>query len=287
MSRTRIPSPRRWAGRSPPCAGRRRCPTTCWPEPTVPGGTPTTARASSPPRRAHPALLLDPALQGGVGGPAGRARDGDQRPWLESTPWPNTWWNLNVQLEYWLIHGSNHLELDAVTRALSEFRGNLSKEVSDRYRADSLGIPRTTDPQLVNGAAGTSPATALASPARTRPLPRSATSPGPCTTCGSATATPWTSRSCGTSSSPAAQGGQLLPALPGAGHGQEVAPARHLLPEYGGNSRDCNYDLMLLTWGAEPCWSRPNSSASTTSWHHAGARCWPSGWRTRPTPTAS
>lgn len=51
-------------------------------------------------------------------------------PWLEPTPWPNTWWNLNVQLEYWLIHGSNHLELDAVTRALSEFREQLSREVA-------------------------------------------------------------------------------------------------------------------------------------------------------------
>lgn len=51
-------------------------------------------------------------------------------PWLEPTPWPNTWWNLNVQLEYWLIHGSNHLELDAVTRALSEFRDQLSREVA-------------------------------------------------------------------------------------------------------------------------------------------------------------
>lgn len=74
-------------------------------------------------------------------------------PWLEPTPWPNTWWNLNAQLEYWLIHGSNHLELDAVTRALSEFRDNLAAEVSTPYRGDSLGIPRTTDPHLVNGAA--------------------------------------------------------------------------------------------------------------------------------------
>lgn len=92
-------------------------------------------------------------------------------PWLESTPWPNTWWNLNVQLEYWLIHGSNHLELDAVTRALSEFRDNLSKEVSDRYRADSLGIPRTTDPQLVNGAAGTLTGYGVGIPGQDPPTP--------------------------------------------------------------------------------------------------------------------
>lgn len=74
-------------------------------------------------------------------------------PWLEPTPWPNTWWNLNVQLEYWLIHGSNHLELDAVTRALSEFRDQLGAEIAAPDRGDSYGIPRTTDPQLVNGGA--------------------------------------------------------------------------------------------------------------------------------------
>ncbi|MBI0383625.1 Tat pathway signal sequence domain protein, partial [Streptomyces albiflaviniger] len=70
-------------------------------------------------------------------------------PWLESTPWPATWWNLNVQLEYWLIHGSNHLELDAVTRALGEFRDNLSNQLDAPYRKDSAGIPRTTDIHLV------------------------------------------------------------------------------------------------------------------------------------------
>lgn len=58
-------------------------------------------------------------------------------PWLEPTPWPNTWWNLNVQLEYWLIHGSNHLELDAITRSLSEFRDNLAKKTPQPYRSDS------------------------------------------------------------------------------------------------------------------------------------------------------
>lgn len=30
-------------------------------------------------------------------------------PWLESTPWPAVWWNLNVQLEYSIIHGLERL----------------------------------------------------------------------------------------------------------------------------------------------------------------------------------
>ncbi|GAA3436161.1 glycosyl hydrolase family 95 catalytic domain-containing protein [Kutzneria kofuensis] len=72
-------------------------------------------------------------------------------PWLEPTPWPATWWNLNVQLEYWLINGSNHLELDSLTRAISQYRANLSSQVVAPYNQDSAGIPRTTDITLLNG----------------------------------------------------------------------------------------------------------------------------------------
>ncbi|SFG08032.1 glycosyl hydrolase family 95 catalytic domain-containing protein [Streptomyces mirabilis] len=171
-------------------------------------------------------------------------------PWLESTPWPNTWWNLNVQLEYWLIHGSNHLELDAVTRALSEFRDNLSKEVADRYRADSLGIPRTTDPQLVNGAAGTLTGYGVGIPGQDPPTPE----------VGNLT---WALHNVWLSyrhtMDESILRDVLFPLLrkavnyylhflePGA-DGKLHLPAT-FSPEYGGNSRDCNYDLMLLTWG--------------------------------------
>ncbi len=64
-----------------------------------------------------------------------------------------------------------------MTRALSEFRGNLSKEVSDRYRADSLGIPRITDPQLVNGAAGTLTGYGVGIPGQDPPSPRGSWQP--------------------------------------------------------------------------------------------------------------
>jgi alpha-L-fucosidase 2 len=73
-------------------------------------------------------------------------------PWLEPTPWPATWWNLNVQLEYWMIHGSNHLELDAITRSLDENRQRLIDGVPERYRHDSAGVARTTDAWLDAGA---------------------------------------------------------------------------------------------------------------------------------------
>ncbi|MEU9289240.1 hypothetical protein AB0D57_32370 [Streptomyces sp. NPDC048275] len=108
-------------------------------------------------------------------------------PWLEPTPWPNTWWSLNAQLEYWLIHVSNHLELDAITWALSEFRDNLANEVAQPYRADLFPLLRKAINYYLHFI-----------------------EPGP-------------------------EGKLHLPAT--------------FSPEYGGSSRDCNYDLMLLTFG--------------------------------------
>ncbi|WP_328323069.1 MULTISPECIES: glycosyl hydrolase family 95 catalytic domain-containing protein [unclassified Streptomyces] len=72
-------------------------------------------------------------------------------PWLEPTPWPASWWNLNVQLEYWLIHGSNHLELDGLTRSLSAFQDNVKAQTAPAYRSDSLVIARSNDTTLNHG----------------------------------------------------------------------------------------------------------------------------------------
>ncbi|MFH9088647.1 glycosyl hydrolase family 95 catalytic domain-containing protein [Streptomyces sp. NPDC017673] len=66
-------------------------------------------------------------------------------PWLEPTPWPAVWWNLNVQLEYWLIHGSNHLELDALSSTLRQNQEQLIANVPTAYRKDSSGIGRSSD----------------------------------------------------------------------------------------------------------------------------------------------
>lgn len=171
-------------------------------------------------------------------------------PWLEPTPWPNTWWNLNVQLEYWLIHGSNHLELDAVTRALSEFRDQLSREVAAPYRADSAGIPRTTDPQLVNGAAVADGGYGVGIPGQDPPTPE----------VGNLT---WALHNVWLSyrhtMDRSVLRDTLFPLLrkavnyylhflaPGA-DGKLHLPAT-FSPEYGVNAPDCNYDLMLLRWG--------------------------------------
>ncbi|WP_425387956.1 glycosyl hydrolase family 95 catalytic domain-containing protein [Amycolatopsis nigrescens] len=171
-------------------------------------------------------------------------------PWLEPTPWPATWWNLNVQLEYWLIHGSNHLELDAVTRALDEFRQNLRDQVSAPYRADSYGIPRTTDMRLLNGAGSGTSGFAVGIPGQESPTPE----------VGNLT---WALHNVWLSyrhtMDPRILRDVLFPLLRGAiGYYLHfLAPGMdgklHLpftfSPEYGVNAPDCTYDLALLRWG--------------------------------------
>ena len=89
-----------------------------------------------------------------------RALAGDRR------PWPAVWWNLNVQLEYWLIHGSNHLELDARHHArCGEYQRTADRATCRAaYRTDSAGIAahhRTlATAMLAPAAASASPAAA-------------------------------------------------------------------------------------------------------------------------------
>lgn len=66
-------------------------------------------------------------------------------PWLEPTPWPAVWWNLNVQLEYWLIQGFNHSELDSLASTLRQSQEQLTANVPAAYRSDSSGIGRSSD----------------------------------------------------------------------------------------------------------------------------------------------
>ncbi|MFI5965666.1 glycosyl hydrolase family 95 catalytic domain-containing protein [Streptomyces asoensis] len=66
-------------------------------------------------------------------------------PWLEPTPWPAVWWNLNVQLEYWLIHGFNHPELDSLATTLRQNQEQLTANVPAAYRTDSSGVGRSSD----------------------------------------------------------------------------------------------------------------------------------------------
>jgi alpha-L-fucosidase 2 len=72
-------------------------------------------------------------------------------PWLEKTPWPGTWWNLNVQLEYWLINATGHTELDSLSASLDKFRDNLVTNTPSGQRSDSMGMGRTSQEDLLTG----------------------------------------------------------------------------------------------------------------------------------------
>ena len=171
-------------------------------------------------------------------------------PWLENTPWPATWWNLNVQLEYWLIHGSNHLELDAVSYALDKYRANLTSQVASPYQADSAGIPRTTDITLLNGISNATSGFPVGVPGKDSPTPE----------VGNLT---WALHNVWLSYRHTMDQrllrDTLFPLLrkainyylhflaPGA-DGKLHLPAT-FSPEYGVNAPDTNYDLSLIRWG--------------------------------------
>jgi len=57
-------------------------------------------------------------------------------PWFPEVgnSWTAVWWNLNVQVAYPLINGSNHPELDAVTATFRRFESNLELSVAPAYR---------------------------------------------------------------------------------------------------------------------------------------------------------
>ena len=57
-------------------------------------------------------------------------------PWFpeRGNSWTAVWWNLNVQVAYPLVNGSNHAELDAVTTAFRRYEENLALSVPEAYR---------------------------------------------------------------------------------------------------------------------------------------------------------
>jgi alpha-L-fucosidase 2 len=69
-------------------------------------------------------------------------------PWIEPTPWPSLWNNLNVQLEYWLAYGSNHLDLDPIPRTIKATQRILVDALRPQFRGDSMGVRRSTDAQF-------------------------------------------------------------------------------------------------------------------------------------------
>lgn len=71
-------------------------------------------------------------------------------PWQVITPWPNTWWNLNVQLSYWSVYPSNRLELGMpIVDAVNNNFQNLINNVPEPYRKDAAALPVATAFDLI------------------------------------------------------------------------------------------------------------------------------------------
>lgn len=80
---------------------------------------------------------------------AGRSA-GNSGPWQVLTPWPNAWWNLNVQLSYWSVYASNRLELGMpLVNAIGSNLNNLINNVPEAYRKDAAALPVATDFNLI------------------------------------------------------------------------------------------------------------------------------------------
>ena len=66
-------------------------------------------------------------------------------PWLEMTPWPGVFWNLNVQLSYWPLYTGNRLNLaDSLWQSLYANWDKLILNVPEPYRHDSSGVGRAS-----------------------------------------------------------------------------------------------------------------------------------------------
>ncbi|MFD0262736.1 Tat pathway signal sequence domain protein [Kitasatospora indigofera] len=162
-------------------------------------------------------------------------------PWLEPTPWPAAWWNLNVQLEYWPLNAAGHPELDSLRTALENGGPGLLASTPEAYRADSLVLGRSSQDDLHSEPAG--------APGQAEPLPET----GNLTW---ALHTAWLAYR--HTMDEAYLRDTVLPLLR-----RSVAYYLHFLtrddegvlhlpatysPEYG-TTADCNYDLALLHWG--------------------------------------
>lgn len=162
-------------------------------------------------------------------------------PWLTVTPWPNTWWNLNVQLTYWPLNTSNRLSLaGSLENALYNNLENLKTNVPVSYRADSYALPRSTNLECIGDEVGI---------------------PGVSETAEVGNLT-WTCHNLWLiyrhQMNDQLLREKLFPLLKGAinyylhflttGEDGKLHLPKTYSPEYG-SAADCNYDLMLLRWG--------------------------------------
>jgi len=70
-------------------------------------------------------------------------------PWFRVTNFPRIWWNLNVQLTYWPVLGSNHLDLgESLTNTLDKNLDHLSANAGE-FAVDSYALGRSGGYDLI------------------------------------------------------------------------------------------------------------------------------------------
>ncbi|MEV4314430.1 Tat pathway signal sequence domain protein [Actinocrispum sp. NPDC049592] len=184
-------------------------------------------------------------------------------PWIEPTPWPSLWNNLNVQLEYWVAYGSNHLELDPIPRTIAATQKILVDALRPEFRADSMGIRRSTDAQFDD-------AGFVGAPGYSSPDPEIGD-------------LPWLLHNVWLNyrhSMDDRVREVLVPTLRKAMnyylHFLEDKDGRlHLKPSYSpeyGTAPDCNYDLALIRWSCRTLLELAPNDALATKWRDVLAR---------------
>ena len=73
-------------------------------------------------------------------------------PWYRVSPWPKYWWNLNIQLTYYPFFSSNHIDLaKPLLVMLKDNLNNLSKNAPEPYQYNSAAIGRSGPYTMTGG----------------------------------------------------------------------------------------------------------------------------------------
>lgn len=64
-------------------------------------------------------------------------------PWMNATPWPAYWWNLNIELTYSPLYTSNHLDIaSGLPAAIDRNKENLINNTPIQFRHNALALGR-------------------------------------------------------------------------------------------------------------------------------------------------
>lgn len=75
----------------------------------------------------------------------------NQGPWLTRSPWPGTWWNLNVQLSYLSVYKANRLSLaESLINTLERHQEQLRRNAEPIGLQDGVFIGRVSSTNLVS-----------------------------------------------------------------------------------------------------------------------------------------